>query len=94
MAIIDLREKFNSEATEIVIPFEIEFESAELLVTIPKAGDKKKLLDLSEKNVNYFMEEMKRKKMLRLEGKTEKEKTEVLAQLQEDLHLTCTSYAN
>ena len=87
LAIIDLREKFNSGATEIVVPFEIEFESQTITVTVPKAGDKKKLLDLSEKNVNYFMEEMKRKKMLRLEGKTEKEKTEVLAQLQEDLHL-------
>ena len=87
LAIIDLREKFNSEATEIVIPFEIEFESEELLFTIPKAGDKKKLLDLSEKNVNYFKEEMKRKKMLRLEGKTEKEKNDVLVQLQKDLHL-------
>ncbi len=87
LAIIDLREKFNSEATEIVVPFEIEFESEGITVTIPKAGDKKKLLDLSEKNVNYFMDEMKRKKMLRLEGKTEKEKTEVLAQLQKDLHL-------
>ncbi|HSN07446.1 MAG TPA: excinuclease ABC subunit UvrC [Hanamia sp.] len=87
LAIIDLREKFNSEATEIVIPFEIEFESERLLFTIPKAGDKKKLLDLSEKNVNYFKEEMKRKKMLRLEGRSEKEKKDVLVQLQKDLHL-------
>ncbi len=87
LAIIDLREKFKSEATEIVIPFDIEFESSNLLFTIPKAGDKKKLLELSEKNVNYFMEEMRRKKMLRLEGKTEKEKVKVLEQLQKDLHL-------
>jgi excinuclease ABC subunit C len=87
LAIIDLRKKFNSEATEIVIPFRIDFESEGILVTVPKAGDKKKLLDLSEKNVNYFMEEMKRKKMLRLEGKTDKEKTEILEQLRRDLHL-------
>jgi len=87
LAIIDLREKFKSEATEIVIPFDLEFENRELIFTIPKAGDKKKLLELSEKNVNYFMEEMKRKKMLRLEGKTETEKIKVLEQLQKDLHL-------
>jgi excinuclease ABC subunit C len=87
LAITELREKFNSEANEIIVPFEVEKESEELMYTIPKAGDKKKLLDLSEKNVNYFMEEMKRKKILRLEGKTEKEKTEVLVQLQNDLHL-------
>ena len=87
LAITELREKFNSEANEIIVPFDVEKESEELIYTIPKAGDKKKLLELSEKNVNYFMEEMKRKKILRLEGKTEKEKTEVLVQLQNDLHL-------
>ncbi|HXR83859.1 MAG TPA: excinuclease ABC subunit UvrC [Hanamia sp.] len=87
LAITELRKRFNSEANEIIVPFEVEEESEELTYTIPKAGDKKKLLDLSEKNVNYFMEEMKRKKLLRLEGKTEKEKTEVLVQLQQDLHL-------
>jgi excinuclease ABC subunit C len=87
LAITELRKKFNSEATEIVLPFAVEKESEQLVYTIPKAGDKKKLLDLSEKNVNYFMEEMKRKKILRLEGRTEKEKTEVLVQLQNDLHL-------
>ncbi|HSV11473.1 MAG TPA: helix-hairpin-helix domain-containing protein, partial [Hanamia sp.] len=58
-----------------------------LIYTIPKAGDKKKLLDLSVKNVNYFIEEMKRKKILRLEGKSDQEKIEVLVQLQNDLHL-------
>ncbi len=74
LAIIDLREKFNSEATEIVVPFEIEFESERITVTIPKAGDKKKLLDLSEKNVNYFMEEMKRKKCFGWKEKQKKKK--------------------
>jgi excinuclease ABC subunit C len=87
LAITDLRKKFNSEATEIIIPFSVEHENETLIYTIPKSGDKKKLLNLSEKNVNYFMEEMRRKKMLRLEGKSEKEKTEVLVQLQKDLHL-------
>jgi len=88
LAITELRKKFNSEATEIIIPFEVERENETLIYTIPKGGDKKKLLDLSVKNVNYFLEEMKRKKMLRLEGKTDKEKKEVLVQLQEDLHLS------
>jgi excinuclease ABC subunit C len=87
LAITDLRQKFSSEATEIVIPFEIDFTGEGISVTVPKAGDKKKLLDLSEKNVNYFMAEMKRKKMLRLEGKTGEEKAQVLNQLKNDLHL-------
>ena len=87
LAITELRKRFNTEATEIIVPFEVEQESDSLTYTIPKAGDKKKLLDLSAKNVNYFLEEMKRKKILHLEGKTEKEKNEVLVQLQKDLHL-------
>ncbi len=87
LAIMDLREKFNSDANEIIIPFSIEYTTEDFVVTVPRAGDKKKLLELSVKNVNYFKEEMMRKKMLRLEGKTEKEKKEVLVQLQKDLHL-------
>jgi excinuclease ABC subunit C len=87
LAITDLRQKFNSEATEIVIPFEIDFSGEAISTTVPKAGDKKKLLDLSEKNVNYFMTEIKRKKMLRLEEKTGEEKIKVLTQLKSDLHL-------
>ena len=59
----------------------------ELLVTVPKGGDKKKLLELSEKNVNYFKEELRRKKILQLEGKIDMEKKKVLYQLQEDLQL-------
>ncbi|MGN6603905.1 MAG: excinuclease ABC subunit UvrC [Ginsengibacter sp.] len=88
LAITDLRQKFNSEAIEIVVPFDIEFEKEGVVVTVPKAGDKKKLLDLSAKNVNYFLDEMKRKKMLRLEESSDKQKTEVLMQLKNDLHLS------
>ena len=87
LAIIHLREKFNSYAHEIVIAFPIDYTGKDFICTIPKAGDKKKLLELSEKNVNYFIEEMKRKKMLQLEGKSDKEKQKVLLQLQQDLHL-------
>jgi excinuclease ABC subunit C len=56
-------------------------------VTVPKGGEKKKLLDLSLKNVNYFTEELRQKKMLQLEDKTETQKMEVLYQLQKDLQL-------
>ena len=87
LAIIELRNRFNSLSNEVVIPFNVDYEGNDFAITVPKAGDKKKLLDLSEKNVNYFIEEMRRKKMLRLEGKTDAEKRNVLFQLQEDLHL-------
>ena len=87
-AIAQLRETFNSEAKEIIIPFTIEYPDDTISITIPKAGDKKKLLELSEKNVNYFKEELKKKKMLLLEDKSSGEIDTVLVQLQKDLHLS------
>jgi excinuclease ABC subunit C len=86
-AIGNLRTTFISEAKELIVPFEIDYPEEGIFMTIPKAGDKKKLLELSEKNVNYFIEELKLKKMLQLEGKSDKEKQKVLLQLQKDLHL-------
>ena len=86
-AIAQLRETFNSEAKEIIIPFAIDYPLQEIMFTIPHAGDKKKLLELSEKNVNYFKEELRKNKMLLLEDKTAREIDDVLVQLQKDLQL-------
>ena len=86
-SIAQLRATFNSESKEIIVPFEIDYPEKDILVTLPRAGDKKKLLELSEKNVNYFKEELSRKKMLQLEGKSDGEKKKTLQQLQIDLHL-------
>jgi excinuclease ABC subunit C len=86
-AIAQLRQSFNSIAAEIVVPFELEYDEPGIALTIPKAGDKKKLLELSEKNVNYFWEELKKKRMLQLEGRSDMERKQVLYRLQEDLHL-------
>ena len=86
-SIAQLRSNFNSESKEIIVPFDIIYPEQDIIVTLPRAGDKKKLLDLSEKNVNYFKEELKRKKMLQLEGKSDSEKKKALEQLQKDLHL-------
>ncbi len=85
-----IRESFNSVAKEIIVPIPIAFPEKDLVVTIPKSGDKKKLLDLSEKNVNYFREELRKKKMLNLVEKTSSEKLKVLNQLQKDLQLPAT----
>jgi excinuclease ABC subunit C len=87
ISIAQLREKFNSSAVEIIVPMQIEFPQEGIVLTVPKGGDKKKLLELSEKNVEYFREELKRKKTLQLTQKTEQQKKEVLYQLQEDLQL-------
>ena len=86
-AIAQLRKTFESEANEIIVPFAIEYPEENITVTVPRAGDKKKLLDLSIKNVNYFTQELHAKKLLKLEDKSTNEKRRVLEQLQQDLHL-------
>ncbi len=85
-SIAQLRTTFNSDCQEIVIPFRIEFPQNEVTLTIPKGGDKKKLLELSEKNVNYFIEELKNKERLKLSKNTDQIK--ILEQLQNDLQLS------
>ncbi|SJZ34282.1 excinuclease ABC subunit UvrC [Sediminibacterium ginsengisoli] len=86
-AVTQLRGTFNSQAKEIIVPFPVEVIDDQLAVTIPKGGDKKKLLDLSVKNVMYFREDLKKKKILHLEGKTDAEKKKVLYELQRYLQL-------
>ena len=85
--VAQLRETFNSLSKELILPFNIDFPEEGVLQTIPKGGDKKKLLELSEKNVSYFREELRKKKILQLEGKTPDERKQVLYQLMEDLQL-------
>lgn len=86
-AIANMRAQFNSMAKEIVIPFPIAYPEKEVIVIVPKAGEKKKLLELSLKNVNYFKQEIHQKKIWQPAGKTTEEKKQVLVHLQELLHL-------
>jgi excinuclease ABC subunit C len=86
-AIAQLRASFNSNTSEIIVPLAVDFPEEGIIITIPKGGDKKKLLDLSEKNVNHFREEIRKRKMLNLENKTADEKIKVLEQLKIDLQL-------
>ena len=87
-AAAQIRESFGSITKEIIVPIAIDFPEKDMIITIPKTGDRKKLLDLSEKNVNFFREELRKKKMLNLEAKTADEKIKILAQLQKDLQLS------
>ncbi|MBO9618353.1 MAG: excinuclease ABC subunit C [Niabella sp.] len=84
-AISQLRMTFNSQVPEIVVPFEIEYPEAAVELMVPKAGDRKKLLELSEKNANYFIEEIKNKERIKINRNVDHVK--VLEQLQLDLHL-------
>lgn len=48
-AIAQLRDRFESRVNEIVIPFAIDYPDKTVKLTIPRSGDRKKLLDLSKK---------------------------------------------
>lgn len=80
------RNTFNSDAAEIIVPFEIDYPEKGITITVPKGGDRKKLLDLSEKNARYFVEEMKNKERLRLHPK-DPGKIKLLEQVQAALQL-------
>ena len=54
LAIAEMRERYQSESKELILPIDIEIDIPGVLVTVPKIGDKKHLLDLSDKNARYF----------------------------------------
>ncbi|HPE35251.1 MAG TPA: excinuclease ABC subunit UvrC [Bacteroidales bacterium] len=62
IAVTDLRQRFDSDAPEIIVPVEVDFNLPGTTITLPKIGDKKHLLELSERNARYYMIE-KRKQL-------------------------------
>ncbi|TVP45691.1 MAG: excinuclease ABC subunit C [Mongoliibacter sp.] len=81
-AIVRLRDQFNSNAPEIIINIPLDEEYEGLNISIPKIGDKKKLIDLSLKNAKYYKQEK-----LLASGEVKDKKFRVLKQLQTDLSL-------
>lgn len=87
LAVDNLRNVFESKAKELVVPFAINVADENIKVTVPKAGDKKKLLELSLKNAEIAMQDAKRKKTLLL-SEAERNNTErVLEELKDALQL-------
>jgi excinuclease ABC subunit C len=85
-SIAQLRTTFSGQAKEIILPFIIDYDESNVTITVPKSGDKKKLLELSERNVNYFIRDLKQKERLKLDERN-KDKIKLLQQLQKDLQL-------
>ena len=85
MTIADMREKHHSTATEIIVPFEPSIEIPGAKYIVPKAGDKKQLLNLSERNLKYYI--MDRQKKLDLVD-PDRHKTRILNQMKEDLRMS------
>lgn len=85
IAITEFRTKFNSTSKEIIVPFELSITDPGLKFTVPKLGEKKSLLELSQKNVLFF----KREKLNQYEKVNPDLRTErILTQMQKDLRLT------
>ena len=62
--VVDLRQRFNLQSKEIYLPIEIDF-GPKIKVTVPKLGDKKKLVELSQRNAKFFrLERFKQMKII------------------------------
>ncbi|WP_299285610.1 excinuclease ABC subunit UvrC [uncultured Mucilaginibacter sp.] len=85
LAISEFRTRYNSTSKEVIVPFDITVdEGSNIRFTVPKLGEKKKLLDLSQKNVQFF----KRGKIDQYEKLNPEVRTErLLTQMMKDLRL-------
>lgn len=89
LALAHLRETYQSNAPEVVAPFDIDLTEPDLKLTVPKAGDKKKLLDLSIKNAEVFRADLQKRDRLQLSDEVRKNTHQnTLYLLQEALKLT------
>jgi len=84
-AITELRQRFESNSKELIVPFDLGIEIPGIEFTIPQRGDKKNLLELSERNVEYYRKEKQTQGDL---VDPERHTKRILAQMQKDLHLT------
>ncbi len=83
-AIIDFRKRFESNSSEILLPFKIDYTIPGVKIIIPQRGDKKHLLELSERNAKHFkIEKEKQKDLIDPERHTKR----ILNQIKTDLRL-------
>ena len=88
-AIPEIRQRFQSHAKEVIVPFEMDWKLADATFFIPQRGDKKSLLDLSEMNgKQYKFDRLKQAEKLNPEQK----QTRLMKELQEKLQLPKLPY--
>ena len=89
LGIVELRERFKSDSKEIIVQKEVDLELDGIKFTVPKLGDKKKLLDLSIMNCKeYKFDRLKQAEKLNPEQK----QTRLMKELQDKLHLPKLPY--
>ena len=84
LAIVEIRQRFNSTSNEIYVPFKVDV-GEEVKITVPKLGDKKKIVELSQRNAKYFRQE--RFKQMKIVD-PDRHVNRVMAQMKEDLRLS------
>jgi excinuclease ABC subunit C len=83
-AITDIRKRFHSMAPEVILPFVVPMPSNTPMITVPKLGDKKKLLELSQQNLKFFiLDKRKRQELVDPERHTKR----IMQTMQQDLRL-------
>lgn len=88
-AIPEIRERFGSKATEIIVPFEMNWKLREAAFIVPQRGDKKHLLELSEMNCKqYKFDRLKQAEKLNPEQK----QTRLMKELQQKLQMEKLPY--
>ncbi|MBK9491066.1 MAG: excinuclease ABC subunit C [Haliscomenobacter sp.] len=81
-----IRDRFNSIAPELILPFEVQMTDKNLTTTVPKIGEKRKLLELSLKNVQYYRAQKKRDDASKTKRQSPAER--ILRTLQADLQMS------
>ncbi len=84
LAIVEIRQRFSSNSNEIFVPFKVDV-GEDIKITVPKLGDKKKIVELSERNAKYFRQE--RFKQMKIVD-PDRHVNRVMAQMKEDLRLS------
>ena len=85
LAIAELRQRYQSFAAEVIVPFDPGIEVPGVSFTIPQRGDKKKLLELCERNAQYYMhDKQKQESLVDPDAATNR----ILEQMKQDLHLS------
>jgi len=78
MAIVEMRERINSRAGELIVPVHINYPFDDVKVRIPQRGDKKTLLDLSTRNAKYYRLERQKQQIKHLPSSRVSRKLETL----------------
>ena len=82
--IVEIRQRFNSQSPEIYVPFEVDL-GENIKVSVPKLGDKKRIVELSERNAKYYrQEQFKQIKIV----DPERHVNRIMAQMKKDLRLS------